>query len=313
MAVLVIGSSGYLGEYVVNELNQRGHDVVGFDVEPAEVDLDQENADYTFVRGDMTSFADLSDAIVTHDVTSAIQLAYFGTPENGLLDSAEENPYHASNTNITGFNNVIEAARQFDLESVVWASSTVVYGSPDYYAERNIDTVDEESPSAPESLYGACKSHNEYLCSMYREEYDLDIAGIRLPLIYGPSRYPGAQPFIVEMFETVSEGGQIHLENGDTTWDLLYEKDVGDLFASVLEAGEYDHPVYNIVGHTVTVRELAALAEEKAPDSASVSVDGGDAGVIPAPLDDSRFRSEFDYRPTYDAKSAVEDYLESIQ
>lgn len=312
MSVLVIGSSGYLGEYVVDELLERGHEVVGFDLRPAENSDRQLDDQYFFERGDMTSFADLTEAITTHDVTSAVLLAYYGTPENGLLDSAEEEPYDASNTNVTGFNNVVEAARQFDLDSLVWASSTVVYGSPEYYDQLGIESVDEASPTEPESLYGACKVHNEHMGSMYQEEYDLNIAGIRLPLIYGPSRYPGAQPFIVEMFETVADGGSIELEDGDTTWDLLYERDIGLLFASVLEAGEFDHSAYNIVGHTISVRELAALAEEHAPAAGSVTVSDGDAAVLPAPLEDTRFRSEFEYRPKFNAEQAVRDYLESL-
>jgi nucleoside-diphosphate-sugar epimerase len=312
MSVLVIGSSGYLGEYVVDELLSRGHDVVGFDLQAADDRSRREREGYTFERGDMTSFADVSDAITSHDVSTAVQLAYYGTPEHGLLDSAEQEPYTASNTNVTGFNNVVECARQFDLDALVWASSTVVYGPPSYYDDLGIETVDEESPTNPTSLYGACKEHNEYVADMYRREYGLDVAGIRLPLIYGPRRYPGAQPFIVEMFDTVAEGGSIEIDDGDTTWDLLYERDVGPLFASVLEAGEYDQSVYNVFGHTVTVRELASLALKFGPDDAAVSVDDGDAAVLPAPLDDFRFREEFEYRPRYDAESAVDDYLTTI-
>jgi nucleoside-diphosphate-sugar epimerase len=312
MTVLVIGSSGYLGRYVVEALTARGHDVVGFDLAPTGDAPSGTDGQFTAERGDMTSFADLSDAITAHDVDAAVQLAYFGTPTNGLLDSAEREPYHATNANVTGFANVLEAARQFDLDALAWASSTVVYGRPAYYESLGIDPVDETAPTAPESLYGACKEHNEYLAAMYAEEYGLDVAGIRLPLIYGPERYPGAQPFIVDMFETVADGGHIELADGDTTWDLLYERDVGELFAAVLAAGEYDHDAYNIVGHTVTVRDLARLAERAGPEGASVTAGDGDAEVIPAPLSDERFRAEFDFRPEYDAGAAVVDYLETL-
>lgn len=312
MSVLVIGSSGYLGRYVVEALTASGHDVVGFDLEPAGDPATGTAGQFTAERGDMTSFADLSAAITAHDVDAVVQLAYYGTPENGLLDSAEAEPYSATNANVTGFANVLEAARQFDLDAVAWASSTVVYGAPAYYESLGVDTVDETAPTAPESLYGACKDHNEYLAAMYAAEYGLEVAGIRLPLIYGPSRYPGAQPFIVEMFETVAEGGHIDLEDGGTTWDLLYERDVGTLFASVLDAGAYDHDTYNIIGHTVTVRELARTAERVGPAGASVTVGDGEAPVIPAPLSDERFRAEFDFRPEYDAQAAVTDYLETL-
>lgn len=312
MTVLVIGSSGYIGRYVVDALIKRGHDVVGFDLKPDSERSNPDNAEYVFERGDMTSFARLSDVITAHDVDSAIQLAYYGTPNHGLLDSAEADPYIASNTNTKGFNNLVEAARQFNLDSLIWASSTVVYGGPDYYDDLGIDPVDEEAPTEPTSLYGSCKVHNEYVSEMYRDQYGLDIAGIRLPLIYGPNRYPGAQPFIVDMFEEVADGGHIELSDGETVWDLLYERDVGELFAAVHEVGQFDHAVYNIVGHTVTVRELARLAESTGPESASVTIEDGSSAPIPAPLSDERFRSEFDYRPEFDAEQAVNDYLKSM-
>lgn len=314
MTVAVIGASGYLGRYVTDELLDRGRNVVAFDLNPsAELSdqMDNSNA-LTVDRGDMTSFADITDVITSHGVTEIVQLAYFGTPTTGLLHAAEEYPYQSSNANVTGFNNVVEASRQLDVETVVSASSTVVYGPPSFYSNLDIDTVDEESPTDPESLYGACKAHNEYIAGMYREQYSLDLACIRLPLIYGPRRYPGAQPFVVEMFETAARGGKLTLNGGDSTWDLLYERDVGPLFADVLKVGSYDHTVYNVVGHTVTVRELAALAEEHGDSAADIHVKGGDEAPLPAPLDDSRLREELCFEPAYDTERAVVDYLETL-
>ncbi|MDX1746119.1 MAG: NAD(P)-dependent oxidoreductase [Halobacteriales archaeon] len=310
MSTAILGAAGYLGRYVTTELLDRGHDVVAIDIDPDPEALPE--AAVT-VRGDMTSFAELSSAITEHEVTDLIQLAYFGTPTTGLLHAAEEHPYRASKANVGGFANVVEAARQFDLETVVSASSTVVYGTPAYYQDLGIDRVTEEAPLAPESLYGACKVHNEYLAEMYRDQYGLDIACLRLPLVYGPSRYPGAQPFIVDMFEAAASGDAIHLPGGDSTWDLLYERDVGTLFADVLEAGTCEHPSYNIVGHTVTVRELAELAREHGASEADISVAAGDEAPLPAPLVDTRIRSDVGWDPAYDAETAVLDYLQQLQ
>lgn len=315
MTVVVIGASGYLGEYVTAELLERGYEVVGFDLAPSD-ELRSHAAETERLRverGDMRSFAALSELLTSYDVNGIVQLAYYGTPENGLLDSAEANPYEASNTNVEGFNNVVEVARQFGVDSVVWASSTVVYGPPAYYEELALQRIDEESPTAPESLYGACKVANEHVAAHYREQYGLDVAGIRLPLIYGPNRYPGAQPFIVEMFEVAASGGSITLPDGDTTWDLLYERDVGPLFAETLESAPYAEDVYNVFGHTVTVKELAELASAYGHEDAAIRVEDGADPVLPAPLDDSRYRSEFGFEPSYDAESAVADYLATLR
>lgn len=315
MTVAVIGASGYLGDYVTTELLERDRPVVAFDQElsPAQQELADTTDELVAVRGDMTEFADVSGMITAHDVEQLITLAYFGTPTTGLLHAAEEYPYRASNTNILGFNTILEASRQLGIDTIVAASSTVVYGPPRYYDTLGIESVTEESPTAPESLYGACKVHNEYFAGMYRDQYGMDIACLRLPLVYGPNRYPGAQPFVVELFETAATGGELTLANGDTTWDLLYERDTGPLFVETLNTGKYSHTTYNVVGHTVTVDELASLARAHGDPAAEITVTPGDEGVLPAPLDNSRLRSELGFTPTYDAESAVTDYLETLR
>lgn len=309
MSVAVIGAAGYLGRHVTRELADREYEVVAVDVDPDPETL-PEGA--TSVRADMTSFADLSDVITTHGVTTMIQLAYFGTPTTGLLHAAEEHPYRATHANVGGFANLIEAARQFDIGPLVCGSSTVVYGPPSYYESLGIDVVDENAPLAPESLYGACKVHNEYLASMYREEYDLDVACLRLPLIYGPNRYLGAQPFIVDLFEAAAAGKSIDLEGGDSTWDLLYERDVGPLFADALDAGDYRSTRYNVVGHTVTVRELAELVRMRADPEAAIDVAAGDTAPLPAPLADRRIRTDVGFESEFEAEQAVDDYLATL-
>jgi nucleoside-diphosphate-sugar epimerase len=314
MTVAVVGASGYLGRYVTDELLNRGRDVVAFDIDPGEEMYDRASTDdgLAVVHGDMTAFADVSAMLSDYRVDELVQLAYFGVPTPGLMHAAEEHPYRASNTNVTGFNNVVEAASQFDLETVVCASSTVVYGPPEFYERFGIEVVDEESPNGPETVYGACKVMNEHIAETYREKYGINLACIRLPLIYGPDRYAGAAPFIVELFETAASGGEMTVDNGDTTYDLLYERDVGPLFAEALDAGTYDHTAYNVVGHTVTVRELVQLAEDYGQPDVEFTVEDADTADYPR-VSDERFRDEFEYEPQYTAERAAEDYLTTLQ
>lgn len=310
MPVGVIGASGYLGRYVVDELRDRGRAVVGFDISPSE-ELEaraDRSDDLTVVRGDMTDYAELTELVTAHGVDDLVQLAYFGGSNPGLLQPAGNHPYQASNTNVTGINNVLELVRQFDIDSAVFAGSTVVYGSPEFYADLGIETVDEGSPNHPETVYGACKLHNEHLVRKYRDAYGVDVTCLRIPLIYGPERYGGAAPFLVELFETAATGGSMTVENGDTNWDLLYEKDIGPLFTSVLEAGSYPHTAYNVIGHSVTGRELAETAMQHGQPDASFTVRSGEANDVP-PVDDGRFRETFAFRPEYTAARAAEDYL----
>lgn len=310
MSVGVIGASGYLGQYVVDELRTQDRPVVGFDISPSDELLSRAETDddLDVVRGDMTDYSELTELVTAHGVDELIQLAYFGGSNPGLMKPAGNHPYKASNTNVTGINNILELIRQFDLDSAVFASSTVVYGSPDFYADLGIEKVDETSPNHPESVYGACKLHNEHLVRKYRDMYGVDVTCLRIPLIYGPERYGGAAPFLVELFETAASGGSMKIDDGDTTWDLLYEKDIGPLFTSVLAEGSYPHTAYNIIGHSVTSRELAETALAHGHPDASFTIDGGATNEVP-PVDDSRFRETFSFRPEYTGSKAAADYL----
>lgn len=313
MSVGVIGASGYLGQYVVDELRNQDRPVVGFDISPSD-ELEsraETDDDLEVVRGDMTNYSELTELVTAYDVDGIIQLAYFGGSNPGLMKPAGNHPYKASNTNVTGINNILELIRQFDLDSAVFASSTVVYGSPDFYSKLGIEKVDETSPNHPESVYGACKLHNEHLLSKYRDMYSVDVTCLRIPLIYGPERYGGAAPFLVELFETAASGGSMEIDDGDTTWDLLYEKDIGPLFTSILEEDSYPHTAYNIIGHSVTSRELAETALEYGHPDTSFSIDAGGKNEVPL-VDDNRFRETFDFRPEYSGSKAAEDYLDKI-
>jgi nucleoside-diphosphate-sugar epimerase len=314
MTVGVIGASGYLGQYVTDELLERGRSVVAFDIDPSDALADRAAGtdQLAISRGDMTTFADLSALVTEHDVDELVHLAYFGGSSPGLLEPAGNNPFTASNTNVTGFNNVLEVGRQFDLETVVCAGSTVVYGERAFYDELGIETVDEDSPLEPTTVYGACKLHNEHIARKYRQTYDLDVTCIRLPLIYGPERYGGAAPFLVDLFETAAEGGEMTVEEGDRTWDLLYERDIGPLFASVLERGTFPDTAYNVIGHSVSSRELATLAEQYGHPETDMTVSSGDSSEIP-PVDDTLFRGTFEFRPQFDAEQAAADYLNSAR
>lgn len=314
MTVLVTGASGFLGDSVTRALRNRGRRVVAYDIQLDDDLLERADDDEALVtvRGDMTSFPQVTNVITEYDVSAIVPLAYFDVPAENLIGAAKQRPYEASNANVQGFNNVLEAARQLDVGTVVWPSSGTVYGPPGYYADLGIDPVNEHSPTQPSSLYAACKVMNEFMAGVYREQYDLAVACLRLPLVYGPGRPEGGFPFITDLFATAATGGDITIEDGDTTWDLMYKRDVGPLFAHLVAAGSFDHAVYNVAAHTVTVRELVDLVRDDAHAQADIRVESGDGAFVPAPLDTSRLDGEFDFEPSYPPAAAVEDFIQNL-
>lgn len=314
MTVLVTGAAGFLGESVTAELRERGRQVVGLDVHLDDSLRERAAADdgLDLVRGDATAFPQITNAITEFEVTDVVPLAYFDVPTENLIGAAKQRPYEATIANEKVIANVLEAARQLELESVVWPSSGTVYGPPSYYDDLGIDSVDETSPTQPSSLYAACKVKNEFVADVYRDQYDLSITALRLPLVYGPGRPEGGFAFITDLFEVAVTGGSITIEDGDTLWDLMYKRDVGRLFAHLVEAGSFEHSVYNVVGHTVTVRQLVERVRDIAHADAEIAVEPGDGAFVPAPLDTSRLDDEFDFRERYPPEEAVSDFVGSL-
>jgi len=314
MAVAITGAAGFLGKQVTRTLRDRGRAVVALDLKPGEAlrKLAEGDSDLHIVEGDMTSFPQISNLITQHDVRAIIPLAYFDAPTENLIGAAKQRPYEAAIANEVGFDNVLEIGRQHDIETIVWPSSAVVLGTSAYYADLGIETVDEESPTTATSLYGACKLKNEYVARVYRDAYNMDIAGLRLPLVYGPDRPAGGQPFITDLFEVAAAGGDITISDSDTTWELLYVKDVGTLFADVLEADSYPDDVYNVGGYTITVRELVDLVRDAAHPDATISVEPGADEMLAAPLDNSRLHATVDFDPAWPPKRAVDDFLDEL-
>ena len=174
MRVVVTGSSGKAGRFVVSDLVGHGYDVLAVDlVRPAEPMAD-------FLLADVTQFGQAAEALA--DADAVVHLAAIPAP--GI--STEETTFQ---TNMLSTFNVFEAARVLGLKRVVWASSETILGLPFEREPPAYAPLDEEHPALPQSSYAESKLLGEELARQVSRRSGIPIVGLRFSNIMDVEDY----------------------------------------------------------------------------------------------------------------------------
>ena len=305
MTILVTGGTGFIGSSILRALVNKNEKSIANDLMPDLSLIGDISDKIEIVRGDVLDLPNLLRIIKNHEVDKVIHMVYL------LIDASRENPYRAIEINIQGTNNVFEAARILDLERVVFASSAGVYGPAEYYGGTSVE-VDEESPTKPTTVYGACKVLNEFMLKVYSERYDLDLIALRPTQVYGPGRTRGGVAFMSRLIEDPARGKPVVLAYPpDQEHDWLYVKDTADAFVTACFAKKPKHDIFNIAGGTHTLEEAAKYIKELIPD-AKITFGDKPVGWV-SRYNSTRAANELGIRPKYSLKSGVEEIVESAR
>lgn len=290
MAILITGGTGFIGSYLCRALLAAGKRPVALDMYPSNVIRDvlteEEYAQVTVVQGDIANLRDVAHAVKAHGVRRVIHLASLLNP------ASDENPSLAVDVNIKGFVNILEAARLFELDKVVWASSVVVFGHKNNHPAGPLPN---DAPHFPNNMYSASKSFGEHLADCYRRQWKLDVTGLRLTLVYGPGRVRGATAFVNELLLKPAVGEPARVPNGDDVVDWQHVEDVARLFTLAVQAPRTETAVYNTRCDVRSIREAGAFVQRLLPD-ARIEYMPGEYG-LPWELDDSLLRRDLGFEP----------------
>lgn len=280
-SVLVTGGRGFIGRAAAKLLRRSGFRVVSLDrngVEPADGELCGQ------VQCDLADASQLERVFEKEAIRGIIHLAAI------LPTSALRNPLLATQVNIHGSVNLLEMARQFGVERVVFGSSLSIYGT--YAAEHTVSELDRASP---EDLYGAAKLYVEQLGQGYRDCHGLDFVSLRIGRVVGPGAQSVSSPWRSEIFELLKANhpAEIRLPYGPTERILvLHVDEVAAMLLALLRASRPGHSLYNAPCQSVVVGDLKRFVESL---NSNVTVSLGDARAAgnPQALDCSRFQGEF--------------------
>ena len=224
MKVLVTGTAGFIGSHVAHRLLDRGDQVVGvddvndyYDVSLKEARLARLTArdGFTEVRADIAdrdrmaaTFRDCAPQRVVHLAAQA-----------GVRYSIE-NPHAYVDANLVGHMNILEGCRHNEVEHLVYASSSSVYGANETMPFSVHDNVDH-----PVSLYAASKKANELMSHTYSHLYRLPTTGLRFFTVYGPWGRPDMALFMFT--QRILAGERIDVFNhGNHKRDFTYIDDI---------------------------------------------------------------------------------------
>lgn len=190
--VLVTGAAGFIGSNLVKRLFNEFPDIkiIGIDSVTDYYDVNIKygrlaeiealNRDWTFVKASIADKGIVNDLFAKHHFAVVVNLA----AQAGVRYSIT-NPDAYIESNLIGFYNILEACRHYEVEHLVYASSSSVYGSNKKVPYSTDDKVDN-----PVSLYAATKKSNELMAHAYSKLYNIPSTGLRFFTVYGPAGRP---------------------------------------------------------------------------------------------------------------------------
>jgi nucleoside-diphosphate-sugar epimerase len=208
------------------------------------------------IVGDICDFPSLCRVIQENQITHVIHLASM------LIDAASKNPYRASEIMNGGMLNVLEAARIFRLDKIVWASSMSVYSS-----EYEGEPLSNDALHTPNTVYGTCKSWAEKIAEHYFKEWGIDSVGLRYGVVYGLGRLRGPSSFATNLIRQPALGEPFSFGYGESVVDWQYIDDIANITIAALLADPLPERCYNVGGEEATVRQVAEMVKEYIPEA----------------------------------------------
>lgn len=308
--ILVTGSVGQIGSELTMVLREKyGNENVVAGInrsQPSEKIINSGPVELVNV----TNKEQIDSVIEKYDINYIFHMAAI------LSAVGEKKPKLAWNVNMNGLYNILEAAREKELNQVLIPSSIAVFGP-----ETPRNNTPQETILKPKTMYGVTKVAGELLCDYYFYRFGVDVRGLRYPGIISSETLPGGgtTDYAVEIYyEAVKNKKYTCFVREDTVLPMMY---MPDALKSLIDLSEADinqlkhHSDYNVTAMSFSAGELAKSIQEHIPEfECNYEPDFRQkiADSWPMSIDDADAREEWGWKPDYDLKAMTKDMIEKL-
>lgn len=314
---LITGVAGFIGSNLLERLLKLNQKVIGLDNFSTgfEINLNEVKetvghktwANFDFIHGDINNYDACLKAV--NGVDYVLHQAALGSVPRSI-----EHPINSNNVNISGFLNVLHAAKEKKIKSFVYASSSSVYGDND-----NLPKV-EQNIGNPLSPYALTKLSNEMYSDVYSKVYNFHSIGLRYFNVFGKRQTPDSQyaAVIPKWISAMIKNEEVNIfGDGETSRDFCYVENVIqiNILASLKNIKKSD--VYNVaVGNQSSLNKLFKIIKNNLEKKSKKNVNGdivykdfrkGD--VRHSLADISKAAKDLKYRPEYNLERGIEESM----
>ena len=342
MKILITGTAGFIGFHLAEKLIARGDEVLGLDsindyydinlkysrlnisgIEKERIEYNKPvkskaHPNYRFVQLNIEDKDKLDNLIKTEKIDKVCHLA----AQAGVRYSLT-NPQAYIDANIYGFLNILECCRHSEIEQLVYASSSSVYG-----INKNMPFSTNDNVDHPISLYAASKKSNELMAHTYSHLFNLPSAGLRFFTVYGPWGRPDMALFLFT--KAILENKPIDIFNhGKMERDFTYIDDIVEGVTRIIDkpiTGNKDwdssapepassiapYRIYNIGNSSpVKLMDFIKALEDSLGITAEKNFLPMQPGDVPATYADvSGLAKDVDYKPSTSVNEGIKKFVE---
>jgi UDP-glucuronate 4-epimerase len=309
MKFLVTGSCGFIGFHLCKNLLEEEHDVLGIDnlnsyydvyLKESRLNLLKKYKTFKFLKIDLTDKESLNEIFKDFKPSIVVNLA----AQAGVRYSSI-NPNAYIDSNILGYLNIINLCSEFQVEKLIYASSSSVYGSSKDVPYKEGSQLD------PISLYGKTKLFNELISESFTHRKSLQTIGLRFFTVYGPYGRPDMAYF--KFSKQIKENSKITIFNkGNMSRDMTYIDDIieGIKLAMKTDNLTNPHEIFNL-GNTKPIKtsDLLSLIENHYKKKALIDFEETEDEVEITHADIYKANSMIGYLPKTNIYEGMENFF----
>ncbi len=306
MKIFVTGAAGFIGFHLIQRLLARGDEVIGLDnvnayyeptLKEARLKILSEHPKFSFIKGDI-----MDRAILKKGMTGCDRVVHLAALAG--VRYAYDHPEEYVDINIKGFFNVIDEVRLQNIDGLIYASTSSIYGGNTKFPSSEDDMVDNQV-----SLYGMNKKANENMAHVYHSLYGTKSTGLRFFTVYGPYGRPDMALFMFT--EKLLKGEKLPVFNeGKMQRDFTYVDDIVEGLVLSIDKN-YPEEIFNLgCGKTEELMDYIRMIEETVGKKAEfefLPMQKGDA--LKSAADLTKAKKMLGYEPKTQIKDGVPKFV----